>query len=205
VVIRSVARGGARGGSSISTTRPTRARLIAALLAFGVGLVVVRLSLDLRTGALVFVTGTAAVVVLMILAAVLVLAKPHLIGAAQAVLAVFFVSHVLVSGESTWEALGLASLGILLFGELSQWSIDSRVVGRYEPGLHQSRAVGVAALVALGLGVITLAAVALGLPTLGDPWAVVAAIAASLALLVLITEVTRGASGSSAGQTDTGG
>jgi hypothetical protein len=165
----------------------------------------VRLSLDLRTGALVFVTGTAAVVVLMILAAVLVLAKPHLIGAAQAVLAVFFVSHVLVSGESTWEALGLASLGILLFGELSQWSIDSRVVGRYEPGLHQSRAVGVAALVALGLGVITLAAVALGLPTLGDPWAVVAAIAASLALLVLITEVTRGASGSSAGQTDTGG
>jgi hypothetical protein len=152
----------------------------------------VRLSLDLRTGALVFVTGTAAVVVLMILAAVLVLAKPHLIGAAQAVLAVFFVSHVLVSGESTWE-------------ELSQWSIDSRVVGRYEPGLHQSRAVGVAALVALGLGVITLAAVALGLPTLGDPWAVVAAIAASLALLVLITEVTRGASGSSAGQTDTGG
>ena len=145
LVIRSVAGGGARGGSSISTTRPTRARLIAALLAFGVGLVIARLSLDLRTGALLFVSGTRP-------------RRPRdprrcprprevtLIGAAQTMFALLYLGHVVLAGESTWEALGLVSLGVLLVGELSQWSFDSRIVGRYEAGLHQSRAVGIAAL-----------------------------------------------------------
>ena len=164
-----------------------------------------RLSLDLRTGALLFVSGTAAVVVLVILAGVLVLAKSHLIGVAQAMLALQYIGHVVVAGESTWEALGLVSLGVLLVGELSQWSFDSRVVGRYEARLHRSRAIAMGALVALGVGVNALAAFAFGLPDLPDPWAVVAAIAASLALLALITTVARGASEVSAGQTDTAG
>ena len=164
-----------------------------------------RLSLDLRTGALLFVSGTAAVIVLVILAGVLVLAKPHLIGVAQAMLALLYLAHVVVAGESTWEALGLVSLGVLLVGELSQWSFDSRVAGRYETDLHRSRAIGIAALLALGLGVIAIAAFALGLPNLADPWAVVAATAASLALLVLITLVAHGTSGRTAEQTDTGG
>lgn len=164
-----------------------------------------RLSLDLRTGALLFVSGTAAVIVLVILAGVLVLAKPHLIGVAQAMLALLYLAHVVVAGESTWEALGLVSLGVLLVGELSQWSFDSRVAGRYEAGLHRSRAIGIAALLALGLGVIAMAAFALGLPNLADPWAVVAATAASLALLVLVTRVVHGTSGSTAEQADTGG
>jgi hypothetical protein len=155
----------------------------------------VRLSLDLRTGALLFVSGTAGVVVLVILGGVLTLAKPNLIGAAQALLALLYLGHVVVSGESTWEALGLVSLGVLLFGELSQWSFDSRVVGRYEAGLHLDRATGVAALLALGVGVITLAAFALGLPNLPDPWAVMAATAAALALLALITRVAQSAAG----------
>jgi hypothetical protein len=163
----------------------------------------VRLSLDLRTGALLFVSGSVAAVVLVILGGVLVLAKPHLIGGAQAMLALLYLGHVVVVGESTWEALGLVSLGVLLFGEISQWSFDSRVVGKYEAGLHQSRAVAIAFLSALGVGVIALAAFAFGLPDLPDPWAVLAAIAASFALLALITTVARGAS-VSAGQTDTG-
>ena len=150
-------------------------------------------------------SGTAAVVVLVILAAVLVLAKPGLIGAAQALLALLYLGHVVVAGESAWAALALVSLGILLFGELSQWSFDSRIVGRYEAGMHRSRAIGVAALLALGIGVNTLAAFALGLPDLADPWAVVAATAASLAVLVLITRVAREASGLGAEQTDTAG
>ena len=152
-----------------------------------------------------FVSGTAAVVVLVILAAVLVQAKPNLIGAAQALLALLYLGHVVLAGESTWEALGLVSVGVLLFGELSQWSFDSRVVGRYEAGLHLSRAIGVALQLALGVGVLILAAFALGLPRLGDPWAVVAATTASLALLALISRVARGASGLSAEQTDTVG
>jgi hypothetical protein len=151
------------------------------------------------------VSGTAAVVVLVILAGVLVVAKPHLIGVAQAMLALLYIGHVVVAGESTWEALAPVSLGVLLVGELSQWSFDSRVVGRYDVGLHRSRAIAIVALVALGVGVIGLAAFAFGLPDLPDPWAVVAATAASLALLVLITKVARGASGLGAGQTDTGG
>ena len=150
-------------------------------------------------------TGLAAIVVLVILAAVLVLAKPHLIGVAQAMLALLYIGHVVVAGESTWEALGLVSLGVLLVGELSQWSFDSRVVGRYDARMHEARAVGVVALVALGAGVVALAAFTFGLPDLPDPWAVVAASAASLALLALITTVARGASGPSAGQTDAGG
>ena len=150
-------------------------------------------------------SGTAAAVVLVILAGVLVLARSHLIGLAQATLAMLYIGHVVVAGESTWEALALAGIGVLLFGELSQWSFDSRVVGRYEAGLHQTRAVAIAALVALGAGVVALAAFAFGLPDLPDPWAVVAAIAASLALLALISTVARGAAGLAAGQTDTGG
>ena len=148
-------------------------------------------------------SGTAAVVVLVILAGVLLLAKSHLIGGAQAMLALLYLGHVVIAGESTWEALGLVSVGILLVGELSQWSFDSRVVGRYEPGLHRSRGTGVLALLVLGVGVVTLAAFAFGLPNLSDPWAVVAAIAASLALLVLITKVARGASVQVTGQSDT--
>jgi hypothetical protein len=167
--------------------------------------VIARLSLDLRTGALTFVSGIPAVVVLVILAGVLVLGKPHLIGVAQAMLALLYLGHVVLAGESTWEALGLVSVGVLLVGELSQWSFDSRVVGRYEAGLHRSRGVAIAALVALGVGVIALAAFAFGLPDLPDPWAVLAAVAASLALLALITTVARGVSGFAAGQTDTGG
>lgn len=155
----------------------------------------------MRTGGLLFVSGTAAVVVLVILAGVLVVAKSSLIGAAQALLAVLYLGHVVVAGESTWEALGLVSLGMLLVGELSQWSFDSRVAGAYEAGLHRSRAIGIAGLLALGVGVIALAAFGLGLPSVPDPWAVVAATAASLALLALISKVARTAS---SGHTQTG-
>ena len=169
------------------------------------GLAIARLSLDLRTGALLFVSGIPAAVVLVILAGVLVLGKPQLIGAAQAMLALLYLGHVVLAGESTWEALGLVSLGVLLVGELGQWSFDSRVAGRYEAGLHQSRAIGIAALLALGAGVITLAGFGLGLPNLGDPWAVLAATAATLGLLALVTKVARGASGLTAEQADPGG
>jgi hypothetical protein len=148
-----------------------------------------------RTGALLFVTGTVAIVVLVILASVLVLAKSNLIGVAQAMLALLYVGHIVLAGESTWEALALVSLGILLVGELSQWSFDSRVAGRYESGMHLSRAIGVAVQLALGVAVIMLAAFALGLPSLGDPWAVLAATAASLALIALVARVALSAPG----------
>lgn len=169
------------------------------------GLVIARLSLDLRTGGVLFVSGTAAVVVLVALAGVLVIAKPGLIGAAQGLLAALYLGHVVVAGESSWANLGIASLGILLVGELSQWSFDSRVAGRYEAGLHRSRAIGIAAMLALGACLIALAAFGLGLPNLPDPLAIVAAIAASLALLALISWVARTASRSAAEQTDTAG
>jgi hypothetical protein len=154
---------------------------------------------------LLFVSGTAAAVVLVLLAGVLIFAKSQLIGPAQALLAALYLSHVLLAGESTWESLALVSLGILLVGELGQWSFDSRLAGRYEAGLHRSRAIAIAGLAALGVGVIALAAVGLALPNLGDPWAVVAATAASLVLLALVTRVARGASALTAEQTDTGG
>lgn len=151
--------------------------------------------MDLRTGALVFVSGTAAAVVLVILVGVLVLGKPNLIGVAQGTLALLYVGHVALAGEPTWEALGLVSLGILLVGELSQWSFDSRVSGHYEAGPHLARAIGIGWLVALGLAVIVLAGLAAGLPNPGDPWAVAAATAATLALLALVSTVALRASG----------
>ena len=72
----------------------------------------------------------------MLLAGVLILGRPNLVALPQGLLAVLYLGHVVLAGESTWEGLGLVSLGILLVGELSQWSFDSRVAGRYEAGLH---------------------------------------------------------------------
>lgn len=127
----------------------------------------------------------------MLLAGVLILGRPNMVALPQGLLAVLYLGHVVLAGESTWEGLGLVSLGILLVGELSQWSFDSRVAGRYEAGLHVARASGIALLLALGLGMILLATAASGLPSLGDPWAVAAAATASLALIVLISTVAR--------------
>lgn len=140
---------------------------------------------------MLFLSGTAAAVVIVVLAVVLILGTPNHIGLPQGMLAVLYLGHVVLAGESAWEALALVSLGILLVGELSQWSFDSRVAGRYDAGLHRSRAIGIAALLALGLGVILLAAAASRLPSLGDPWAIAVAAGASLALLALISTVAR--------------
>jgi hypothetical protein len=150
---------------------------------------IARLSLDLRTGALIFLSGTPALVVLVVVAGVLVLGKPNLIGLAQGLLALLYLGSVALAGHSTWEALGLVSLGILLVGELSQWSFDSRVRGRYEAGLHVSRVIGMAWLLALGLGVLLLAGLATGLPLQAGLWGVAAATAASVALLALVSTI----------------
>ena len=125
----------------------------------------------------------------MVLAGVLILGKSNLIALPQGMLAIVYLGHTIVSGVSSWETLGLVSLGILLVGELSQWSFDRRVAGQYAVGLHVTRAIGVGLQLALGLGVISLAAATAAIASPADPWAIAAATAASLALLALISIV----------------
>ena len=86
---------------------------------------------------------------------------------------------------------GAATVGValLLVGELAQWSLDGRLVGRYERGLHVSRVIGIAWLGLLGLGVALLGLLAAGLPIFGGIETVAVAMAASVALLGLASIV----------------
>jgi hypothetical protein len=148
---------------------------------------IARLSLDVRSGGLIFISGSFGLVALVVLGSALVLARPWWIGAALGLLALLYLGHVLVAGESDMLTVAVVSLALLLVGELGQWSVDSRLTGRYEPGLHVSRAIGIAQLVALGFGIVVVAEVAAGLPITGGVWTVAAAVAASVALLGVIS------------------
>jgi hypothetical protein len=136
-----------------------------------------------------FLSGSFAFLALVVLVVALILGRPSLIGGALALLALLYFTHLLVTGESDLLTLGIVSVALLLVGELCQWSFDSRLPGRYEPGLHLSRGIGLAWLVALAIGVVALGGVAAGLPIPDGIWTVATATAASVALLGLVSAI----------------
>jgi hypothetical protein len=149
------------------------------------------MSLDLRSAGLMFVSGGFGLGALLLLGAALVLARPGWIGATLGFLALVYFGHELLAGESNWEALGVVGVALLLVGELSQWSMDSRLPGRYDAHLHVSRAVGTAWLVSLGLAMAFLSLAAAGLPITGGIPTVAAGMVASVALLALVSILAR--------------
>lgn len=126
---------------------------------------------------------------LFLLATVLVLARSGWIGGVLGLLALQYFGHTVLANGSNPAELAFVGVAILLVGELSQWSLDSRLRGRYEGGMHRSRAAGIAGLGVLGLGTVVLSQVAAGLPVPGGIATVAVAVAATVALLGLISIV----------------
>jgi hypothetical protein len=156
--------------------------------------VIAALSLDVRSGGLAFISGFAGALLVVLLGIALVLAQPAWIGALLGLFAVLYVGHVLVAPGTDLVTAGVVGVALLLVGELSQWSFDSRLRGRYESGLHLARAIGLAGLVVLGTGVVFATLLVIGLPVPGGLGTVVAGIAAFVTLVVLISTVAlRGA------------
>jgi len=116
---------------------------------------------------------------------VVVLARAEWVGPALGFLGLVFLGHLLVLGTTDLAAAALAGVGLLFAGELAQWSIDARWPGRYDDGMHTSRATGVAGLGLRGVGVVLLGAVAAGLPLTGGIELVFIATAAAVTLFGL--------------------
>ena len=144
------------------------------------------LSLDQRSGGLAFLTGIVAVTALVILIAALAFGGGRLLGAALALLGSLSFLHVLLVGELSPWVLGSVGVGMLLIGELAQWSLDSRLGGRREVGLHVSRLVGIAWLVALASSVVVVALVAASAPAGDGLISLLLATVGSVGLLALI-------------------
>jgi hypothetical protein len=129
-----------------------------------------------------------------LLAVALVVARSAWLGAVLGLLAVLYFGHVLLVNRTDVVELGLVAVALLLVGELGQWSIDARLTGRHEAGLHRSRAAGIAWLAILGAATVLVSGLAGGLPIGGGIGSLVIAMAASVAVLGLISMVAlRGA------------
>ncbi|HYK96299.1 MAG TPA: hypothetical protein VE011_10600 [Candidatus Dormibacteraeota bacterium] len=147
------------------------------------------LSLDLRSPSLAVVSGGPGVVLELMLGAALVLARPGWIGTILAFLALLFLGHLAVAGASDPATAAVVGAALLLIGELSQWSMDGRLVGSYDARLQVSRCIGVAWLTLLAIGALVLSLVAAGLPIAGGIVTVVVGMGAAVALLGLFSAV----------------
>jgi len=145
------------------------------------------LSLDTRSGGLVFVSGALSALIVAALGIALVFARPGWIGPLLGLFALLYLGHLLVAPEAELLRAGLVGVALLLVGELSQWSFDSRLRGRYEVGLHRARAIGFGGVVLLGAGAVVMTLVVLGLPVPAGLGTVIAGMAAFVGLVVLIS------------------
>lgn len=156
-----------------------------------VAVAVAGLSIDVASASLRLVLAWFGVASVALLGGALILARRGWIGAVLGLLALLTLGRQLVGGAVGTDRLGFVGVALLLIGELSQWSIDSRLAGQSALGLHRSRAVGITWLVALGLAVALLSRVAAGLPFPEGTLTVAIAVAASVGLLALISVVAR--------------
>lgn len=128
-------------------------------------------------------------VVLLLLGATLVVARPGWIAGVLGLLALVYFGRLAVADAPSLEGLGVVSVLLLLTGELSQWSMDGRLAGRYETGVHLWRAAGIVVLGLLGLGTVLLSQVATGVPIAGGIGTVAVATTAAVAVLALVSVV----------------
>lgn len=128
-------------------------------------------------------------VTLALLAVVLVFGRPGWMGVVLLLLALVYLGHLLVAPEANWWAAGLVGVGLLLVGELSQWSFDSRLRGDYEAGLHRARAIGVTGLVLLGAGIVLLSWLVVALPVSGGLGTLIVGMIAFVAIAAIVSVV----------------
>lgn len=146
-------------------------------------------SLDVRSGGLVFVSGVAGVIIVLLLVVALALGRPGWFGVTPALLALLYLGHLLVAPGSDLATAGLVGVALLLVGELSQWSFDSRLRGHHEAALHRSRAIGVGGLALLGAGAVVLSLLVIGLPISGGLVTVTVGVAAFVGVVGLVSVV----------------
>jgi hypothetical protein len=101
------------------------------------------LSLDLRSRALVAVSVTIEVSVLGAFFAAVVLARGGWIGTTLGLLGAGYFGHLLVADQASPVGAAICGVLLLLAGEFAAWSIDRRLPGHYEPGIHIARAIGI--------------------------------------------------------------
>ena len=142
-------------------------------------------SLDVRSGGLAFVSGMPGAIIVLLLVGSLVLGRPGWFGVTPALLAVLYVGHLLVAPGSDLATAGLVGVAILLVGELSQWSFDSRVRGHHDAAIHRARAIGIGGLAMLGAGAVVLSLVVIGLPVSGGLVTVIVGMAAFVGVVAL--------------------
>jgi hypothetical protein len=146
-------------------------------------------SLDVRSGGLVFVSGVLGVIIVLPLVVALVLGRPGWFGVTPVLLALLYLGHVLVAPGSDLATAGLVGVALLLVGELSQWSFDSRVRGHHEAAIHRSRALGVGGLALLGAGAVVLSLLVVGLPVSGGLVTVIVGVTAFVGVVALVSFV----------------
>lgn len=156
-------------------------------MAFGVAIAAA--SLDVRSGGLLFVSGLLGTLVLGLLGAALVLGRPGWIGAVLGLFATVYLGHLLVAPEANLATAGFVGVALLLVGELSQWSFDSRLHGRYEASMHRTRAIAVAGLALLGAGTLVLSELVVGLPISGSLVTLVVGMAAFVGIVAIVSVV----------------
>jgi hypothetical protein len=147
------------------------------------------LSLDVRSGGLVFVSGVLGALLVVMLGVALVAARPGWIGPILGLFVLLYVGHLLVAPGTDLLIAGVVGVALLVVGELSQWSFDSRLRGRYDGALHRARAVGFVGLVLLGAGAALLTLVVVALPVPPGLGTIAAGMGAFVALVVLISVV----------------
>jgi hypothetical protein len=151
--------------------------------------VIAALSLDVRSGGLAFVSGVLGALLVLMLGVALLFARPAWIGPIVGLFVLLYVGHLLVAPGSDLLTAGVVGVALLLVGELSQWSFDSRLRGQYDGALHRARALGFAGLALLGAGVVLLTLVVVGLPVPAGLGTIAAGMGAFVALVVLISVV----------------
>jgi hypothetical protein len=114
-----------------------------------------------------------------------VLPAPGAIGWGLGILGALFVGHALLRGSLDVLSAGLAGVGLLVAGELAQWSIDAGHAGRYDRRVHRSRALGIAILTVRGAAVVVVGGIAATLPISGGIELVLVAAAAAVAVFGL--------------------
>jgi hypothetical protein len=125
----------------------------------------------------------------LLLGVALLAARPGWIGPIVGLFVLLFVGHLLVAPGSDLPTAGVVGVALLLVGELSQWSFDSRLRGRYDGALHRARAFAFAGLALLGAGVALLTLVVVGLRVPAGLATIAAGMGAFVALVVLISVV----------------
>lgn len=129
------------------------------------------------------------VVGLILLLVALLFVRPSWLGAVLLLLALLYVGHLLIAPEANWWVAGLVGVGLLLVGELSQWSFDSRLRGRYEGTMHGTRAAGITGLVALGAGAVFLSWLVVALPVAGGLGTLIVGMVAFVAIAAIVSFV----------------